>query len=281
MRRGIAGPAAAGVLLLAAGWGVCLAADRARPEPARAARGAPCLGVVNLLALDLLWLRADALFAEDRRAEMLAAYEAAARLEPRLADAHEYLGFHLAYNLAGESADAAERSAWIVRGLRTLDEGAARNPRARRIRRFLAQALLDRSLRWPEVARALLAARGREPVSESIAILRALVEADSADTASVWALSEALVVRGLRELHGAPGGAPAPAADGDLSEAARLYRTLAAGAAEPAAAALRGLAEAAEEGGAMARGTDAAARRRYLEAEEGDGPGGASGDDRK
>lgn len=256
-------PALCGLLLLAAGGWMARSAEEAREPEARAARGLPSLGVVSLVARDLLWVRADGLFAEGRWAEMTTAYEAVGWVEPRLPDTWEYRGWHLAYNVAGEVVDPAERARWVVAGVDVLREGLRANPRAADLRRFLAMTLRDRARRWPEVRRALArAAGGRDPVDEAVDLHREATALDPTDSRARWSLAETLVDRALDALRMAPADEAVPAAAKDLAEAAALYRAM-AGEAGDFAPVFEDLATAAEQA-AVAAGPGRADERRAL-----------------
>ena len=194
--RGVLGPAALAAALLAAAVGLARAADGARAPEARVARGVPPLGAVNALAVDLLWLRADALFAENRWPEMTAAYELVGRVEPRLAASWEFRGFHLAYNLAGNAAEGGDRDAWVVEGIRVLDEGLRRNPGSADLRCWLGHALFERSERWPSLVPRLRGKRGRDPWDEAAGHLGAVAAADPGDGRAVLWLVDVLEARG-------------------------------------------------------------------------------------
>jgi hypothetical protein len=222
-------PLAGGLLLLGLAFALASAAEREREPAARAARGLPFVGAGSLVALDLLWLRADGLYRQGRWAEMAAAWETAGRIEPRLPDSWEYRGWHLAYNVAGESVDAAERVRWVVEGVRVLRDGLARNPGATPLREFLARTLRDRSRRWPDVRAALArAAGGVDPMDESVALHRRVLEDLPGDGTSRLSLADALVDRGMDAMRRAPADAAVPSAASDLEEAASLYLLLAA-----------------------------------------------------
>jgi hypothetical protein len=230
--RGVPGPAALAVALGAAAFLLLRAADGARAEEARAAGGAPPLGIVNVLAVDLLWLRADALYAGNRWPEMDAAYEAAGRVEPRLATSWEFRGFHLAYDLAGSAASPADRDRWVLEGVRVLSEGLARNPRSTDLRAWLGHALFERSARWPSLAPALRDRRGRDPLDEAVDLLGAAAAAEPGFGRAVVWFADALGARGRRALAEAGEGRPSPAAAADFARAAAALRAFAATAPE-------------------------------------------------
>jgi tetratricopeptide (TPR) repeat protein len=226
--RGVLAPALLALAAGAAATALHGAADGARAPEARAARGLPPLGIVNALAVDLLWLRADALFAEGRWPEMGAAYEAAGRAEPRLAASFEYRGFHLAWNLAGNAATEGDRDRWVEEGLRVLDEGIARNPGDASLLAWSGFALFDRTRRFPSLVPRLKERRGKEPWDEAVARLEAAVARDPADgRAAIW-LSDVLGARGRRARGATPAGSPCPAAAADFARAAAVLRALAA-----------------------------------------------------
>ncbi len=276
---GAAGPAALAAALLAGSLGLARAADAARDPAARAAEGAPPLGAATVLAVDLLWLRADALFAGDRWPEMLAAYEAAGRVAPRLSASWEFRGFHLAYNLAGAAAEGEDRDRWVLEGVRVLEEGLRRNPEARDLRAYLARTLFDRSERWPVVRAALRRARGREPLDEAVDLLAGLVAADPGDGSAVLWLVDALIARGRRTLDAAAPGTPAAAAD--FRRAAEALRAWAPRAAPDGARAAETMARGADGLVRAAETSDAAERARILREVDAPAPAEDGGKDGK
>lgn len=270
MSRGVLGPALIAAALGAAGSLLARAADGAREPAARAAEGVPPLGVLNALGVDLLWIRADALFAGDRWPEMLAAYEAAGRIEPRLAASWEYRGFHLAWNLAGNAASPADRDRWVIEGARVLDDGLRRNPGDPGLRFWLGRLLLEQPARWPSLGPLLRRERGRDPLDEAAWQLGEAAAAAPGDARSVFAFADALLLRGIRTLRAAPPGEPCVAATEDLRLADLALERLAStldGEGRDLVARMRGRLGVLV---AAAAGRDAAARERALrEFEEG------------
>lgn len=262
--RGVLGPALLSLLLAAGGVALARAADRAREPAARAARGVPPLGVLNVLGVDLLWIRADALFAENRWPEMLAAYEASGRLEPRLAASWEFHGFHLAYNLAGNAASEEDRDRWVVEGVRVLEKGLLRNPGDRDLAAWLGRTLHERSERWPSLVPLLRSARGRDPLDEAVERLAAAVEADPRDGRNVGWHVEARAGRAIRALRAAPPGEPVPQAEGDLRAADRSLERLAPSLEEEGREAVRRLRRRIEVLLGAAASRDPAERERVL-----------------
>ena len=264
--RGVLGPAALAAALLAAAVGLARAADGARAPEARVARGVPPLGAVNALAVDLLWLRADALFAENRWPEMTAAYELVGRVEPRLAASWEFRGFHLAYNLAGNAAEGGDRDAWVVEGIRVLDEGLRRNPGSADLRCWLGHALFERSERWPSLVPRLRGKRGRDPWDEAAGHLGAVAAADPGDGRAVLWLVDVLEAQGLRALGAAPADVPCPAAAADFERAAAAVRGLIPSLPAEGRAHAGDLFRRLDDLRAAAAGADPAVRRRILDA---------------
>jgi tetratricopeptide (TPR) repeat protein len=217
--RGILVPAALAVAFGAAAVALGRAAEAARAPEARAAGGLPPLGIVNVLAVDLLWLRADGLFATNRWPEMNAAYEMAGRAEPRLAAAFEYRGFHLAYNLAGNAASPEDRDRWVIEGIQVLSDGLERNPSSGDLRAWLGHALFERTQRWPSLRPKLKAKRGRDPWDEAADHLGAAVKAEPDFGRAVIWLTDVLEARGL-------GCGRADAARADFRRAAEAIRRL-------------------------------------------------------
>jgi hypothetical protein len=225
--RGVLAPAALAAGLLAASVGLARAADDARSPEARVSGGAPPLGVLNVLAVDLLWLRADGLYAEHRWPEMAAAYEMAGRIEPRLAAAFEFRGFHLAYNLASSAASEADRDRWVLAGIDVFSQGLSRNPSSASLRSWLGHALFARSERWPSLTEKLRAKRGRDPWDEAADLLGSVAAESPDDGRAVIWLADVLEARGRRTLAAAPADAPCPDAAADFGRAAEALRALA------------------------------------------------------
>jgi hypothetical protein len=267
----VVAPALLAASLLAASLLIAGAADDRRTPEARAASGAPPLGAVTVIAVDLLWLRADGLYAENRWPEMLAALEGAGRAAPRLSASWEARGLHVAFDLAGSAADPPDRDRWVMEGIRILDEGRRRNPADGDLRGSLARVLFDRSLRWPTVRRRLRASRGRDPVDETVALLEECVTAEpDVGKFTLW-LSDALLQRGREALEAAPGGEPVPAAAVDFLRAGEVLRAFSAHAPEEARATLETLASGVGDLLEAARSTDPEARRRILDAFDAEG----------
>jgi len=166
------------LLFLGAGLGMTRLTAEAREDAARSAGGIPSMGVAGVLGADLVMLRAEALYEEGRWAEMRTAFEALGNLQPRLASAWEYRGWHLAYNLAGGARDATARARWVVEGVQVLEEGLRRNPDSTELKYYLGHVLLARSEKWPEVDRALRRHLGTDPAERSIQLMRAAFEQD-------------------------------------------------------------------------------------------------------
>lgn len=265
--RGVLGPAALAAGLLAASVGLARAADAARSPAARAAGGAPPLGALNVIAVDLLWLRADGLFAENRWPEMTAAYEAAGRLEPRLAAAFEFRGFHLAYNLAGSAASDEDRDRWVLAGLDVFTEGLARNPDSVSLRSWLGHSLFARSRRWPSLVAKLRAKRGKDPWDEAVEHLGKAVDADPGDGMAVIWLTDVLEARGRRTLAAAPKDAPCPPAAADFRRAADALRAFAPNVPPDGRPTLDALAADLDRLRAAAETADPAERKRLLQEE--------------
>jgi hypothetical protein len=265
-------PAGLAVGLLAASVGLARAADAARAPEARSARGVPPLGAVNLLAVDLLWLRADALFEEGRWPEMLAVYEAAGRVEPRLSASWEFRGFHLAYNLAGDTSAEEDRDRWVVEGVRVLADGLARNPSSNDLRSYLGFTLLERAGRWPTVAKRLRAARGRDPIEEAVELTGGAAAAEPDFPLFVIRWYASLRSRAMRDLAAAPPGRAFDA--GDVRRAAEAIRALLPAAHPQGRPVLESYVADAESLLRAAGSTDPAERKRILESLATEAPGG-------
>jgi hypothetical protein len=261
------GPALATVALLAAGLGMTRLTFAAREPAARAAGGLPHSGVVGVLAADLVMLRAESLYTEGRWAEMHASFETLGRLQPRLASAWEYRGWHLAYNLAGGARDASARERWVVDGVKVLEEGLRRNPDSVELRFYLGHVLQARSRRWPGVERALRRHLEVDPVDRSIELLREAVDRDPLHGRAVVRLSDGLGTRGMALLRAVGTDEPSPPAAEDFAEAAAVLRALAGEAPVDAQETIETLAAGFDEMRRSALSRDEALRRRVLQGE--------------
>jgi hypothetical protein len=79
------------------------------------------LGGFRPLAVDFLWLRADALHRTGRLWELAALFRGITALDPRNRLVREYAAWHLAYNVALTEPDAEKRFAWFREGVEILE----------------------------------------------------------------------------------------------------------------------------------------------------------------
>jgi hypothetical protein len=91
--------------------------------------GVHLIGGFRPLAVDLLWLRADALFRSGRLFELVALFRSITALDPSNRLVREFAAWHLAYNVSLAETDPDRRFAWFAEGIRILDEGRAASSR--------------------------------------------------------------------------------------------------------------------------------------------------------
>lgn len=102
------------------------------------------LGGFRPLAVDLLWLRADALFRAGRLWELAALFEAITALDPDNRLVREFASWHLAYNVALAEPDPDRRFAWFERGVGILEAGRPYPEGSAATRTFAGRMFLDR-----------------------------------------------------------------------------------------------------------------------------------------
>lgn len=90
--------------------------------------GTILLGGFRGIAVDILWIRAEALKNQGKFYELLALTKFIANVQPEYPTVWSYLAWNMAYNLSYDTENTAERKAWIVSGIETLKEGIAINP---------------------------------------------------------------------------------------------------------------------------------------------------------
>lgn len=115
--------------------------------------GTLILGGMRGLVVDLLWLRAMEARDERRFYESVAVYQMIGRIQPRYIEAWRSMGHELAYNIANEAGDRAERWHWFVAGADALTEGIARNPTSHRLLTSLAWTIFHRGQQFPDQIR--------------------------------------------------------------------------------------------------------------------------------
>lgn len=103
------------------------------------------LGAFRGLVVDYLWIRTISLREQGRTYEARILAEQIGRLQPRLPAVWDYLGSHLAYDLAATATDSATRWAWIQNGLDLVrEQGLAKNPQSARLCYTLARIYQDK-----------------------------------------------------------------------------------------------------------------------------------------
>jgi tetratricopeptide (TPR) repeat protein len=123
----------AAVLLFLAGL-AGLAMERARteagivPSPSRIP-----LGGFEPLAVNLLYLRADALIGEQRLPEAITAVRLVTELQPRVPDGWAVLGNCIAWRNSESASDPEAEWKYAAEGLKVFERGLVHNPRSQKL----------------------------------------------------------------------------------------------------------------------------------------------------
>jgi len=97
------------------------------------------LGGFKVVAIDIVWLRANKLLIEKQFWELHQLYDWIGKLAPRLEEVWVFNGWNMAYNIVAEIGDSEGRWSWIARSIEWMrDEGLKYNPRSARICREIA-----------------------------------------------------------------------------------------------------------------------------------------------
>lgn len=111
--------------------------------------GTMLLGGLRGLVIDLLWMRAIGAKDDGRHHESLALSQLITRVQPRFEQVWEFIGHDLAYNIAAQYEDRADKWAWYRVGMQSLARGADRNPDSSRLLRNWAWMVLHRGSDFP------------------------------------------------------------------------------------------------------------------------------------
>jgi hypothetical protein len=92
------------------------------------------LGGFRGLLVDAVWLRATRLQFEQKFWELYQLYDWMGKLEPRIEEIWDHVGWNMAYNLVAEIQDSEARWRWIMRAIELMrDQGLKYNPRSGKI----------------------------------------------------------------------------------------------------------------------------------------------------
>lgn len=92
------------------------------------------LGGFRGLLVDAVWLRATRLQFEQKFWELYQLYDWMGKLEPRIEEIWDHIGWNMAYNLVAEIQDSEARYQWIQRAIELMrDQGLKYNPRSGKI----------------------------------------------------------------------------------------------------------------------------------------------------
>jgi hypothetical protein len=167
-------------------------------------------GGFRVLLFDALWLQADAQVRRGRFHEVPRTLATLTRLEPGLEEVWDFGGWLLGIQVALREEDRGESFRWVQEAFRFLEDGLARHPGSRRLRRRMAFLLLAHEERFAgELARA-----GIDPPVAAVRWMRGAVTLPGAGPEDRGELEGALQF--ARRIAVARAGA------GDVGGAARL-----------------------------------------------------------
>ena len=104
------------------------ASDALRAAPSATPGAASLLGGFTAIAVQVLWLRADAAVMEGREDDAILAFTAITELEPQLISSNEYVARMFGFNIADGHADPAVRWSLGREGWRVLNRTVEHNP---------------------------------------------------------------------------------------------------------------------------------------------------------
>jgi hypothetical protein len=140
------------------------------------------LGGFRPLAVDFLWLRADAMHRQGRLWELAALFRGITALDPRNRLVREYAAWHLAYNVALTEPDPEQRFVWFREGVEILESSQFRGRDAWRLRVAGGRMFIDRfdSGVFPGFEAKVAARWGGDPLIVAARWLEAAVKAERA-----------------------------------------------------------------------------------------------------
>jgi hypothetical protein len=165
------------------------------------------LGGFRPLAIDVLWIRADALFRQGRLWELAALFRGIVALDPGNAAVREFAAWHLSYNVALAEPGPDRRFEWFLRGMEILGAPPEGKPRDNATRVLGARMMVDRfgSGVFPGFAERVAALYGAPPLETAAGWLE-----EAADDPGTSAVAHAylLLCTGRLELEAEEAGDP-------------------------------------------------------------------------
>jgi hypothetical protein len=144
------------------------------------------LGGFRPLAVDFLWLRADALHRQGRLWELAALFRGITALDPKNRLVREYAAWHLAYNVALTEPDPERRFAWFREGVEILEGSRITGRDAWRLKVAGGRMFIDRfdSGVFPGFEPKVRARWGGHPLEVASQWLESAAETDGAEAAA-------------------------------------------------------------------------------------------------
>lgn len=156
------------------------------------------LGGFKALAVDYLWVRECNLEKERKFEEIPLLLEAIARLQPKQVEVWKHNAWNMAYNIAAQYYDPAQKWLWVQKGLEYVHKGLRTNPNNPQLEFYIGWIFWHRIPQDDRLVRRCVALYGRDPF----------------DLASEWFA--------LAQAHNLTGGLPVDAYTGLVADA--LYR---------------------------------------------------------
>lgn len=92
------------------------------------AAASAALGGFRGIAVDILWMRADAMLNDKQFYQLMTYYELISALQPNFPSVWSYNAWNLSYNISAEWAKPEEKWLWINKGLEFTKKGLEYNP---------------------------------------------------------------------------------------------------------------------------------------------------------
>lgn len=94
----------------------------------QSAAAAAALGGFRGIAVDILWIQADAMINERQFYQLKTYYELVALLQPNFPSVWTYNAWNLAYNISAEWSSPEEKWLWVKQGIEFAKKGLEHNP---------------------------------------------------------------------------------------------------------------------------------------------------------
>lgn len=125
------------------------------------------LGGFRGIAVDILWIQADAKINKKQFYQLKTYYELIATLQPNFASVWEFNMWNLAYNISAEWGHPEEKWEWIRQGINFGKKGLKYNPDSPGLHRWVGWLYYSKVNKDPYFVRMLREEEGIEPYKES------------------------------------------------------------------------------------------------------------------